>query len=598
MNRLVRTVLSAGAVLLATLPAVAQSVPPSASAPPSPPASAVPASASAAPSSDAAFEALAKTFFYDGFRESPTNATFTGYHAYDSQVDDVSPAAYAAHFKREHQTLDAAGAIDPASLSAETAVDRTMLMHSIQEDLLLNETRAGWRHDPGVYAGIAAGAVYGPIERAYAPLSTRMAQVIARERAIPALLRRGRQNITTVDASTKQAAVYNAEGSIDLFATTLPLAFKPVGDRALQAQFKKTNADAIAALKSYAAWVKTIKPSGTFALGAPVYSKLLVYEDAVTTPLPRLLAVAQAALAQTRAQYVATAKRIDPSKSPAQVYAMISKVHPAGSAVLAAAQADLVKLRAFLIAKRIVTLPPDADIRVTETPGFMRATTVAAMDSPGALETVATRAYYYVTPPDPSWSKSVTEGYLGQFSDFQRPIVSAHEVYPGHFVNFAVARHLPLSLTRKLLGSGSYAEGWAHYDEQMVVDEGWGNGDPRVRLAQLQEAFLRNCRFVAGIQLHTAGWSQQRAQDFFETECYQPKSSAMVESLRGTQDPLYGRYTLGKLMILKLRADYKAKLGSAYTIQKFHDAFLAHGDPPIPLLRPLLLGDADDGRPL
>ena len=265
---------------------------------------------------------------------------------------------------------------------------------------------------------------------------------------------------------------------------------------------------------------------------------------------------------------------------------------------MAAAQADLVHLRAFIVDKHIVTVPADADIRVTETPAFMRATTQAAMDAPGPLETVATRAYYYVTPPDPKWTKAETDGYLEAFSDFERPIVSAHEVYPGHFLNFTVDRQLPLSLSRKLLGSGSYIEGWAHYDEQMVVDEGWGNGDPRVRLAQLQEALLRNCRFVAGIELHTAGWSQKRAERLFEDECFQPTAVAQDEALRGTQDPLYGRYTMGKLMILKLRADYQAKLGAEYTLQKFHDAFLAHGDPPIPLLRKLLLGDADDGKPL
>jgi len=245
-----------------------------------------------------------------------------------------------------------------------------------------------------------------------------------------------------------------------------------------------------------------------------------------------------------------------------------------------------------------VTVPPDADIKVTETPQFMRATTQAAMDSPGVLETVATRAYYYVTPPDPAWSKAETEGYLEQFSDYERPIISAHEVYPGHFLNFTVDKHLPLSLTRRLLSSGSYVEGWAHYDEQMMVDEGWGDGDPRVRFAQLQEALLRNCRFVAGIELHTAGWTQPQAEHLFEDACFQPKAVASVEALRGTQDPLYGRYTVGKLMILKLRADYQAKAGAAYSLQRFHDAFLAHGDPPIPLLRKLLLGSADDGKSL
>jgi uncharacterized protein (DUF885 family) len=553
-------------------------------------------SASKSTSNDDRFAAIAQKYFYAGFRQSPVNATISGYHAYDEVLDDVSPATFAAGFAREHQALAAIAAIDPATLTAEVAIDRTMLEHSIQEDLLRNEAQAQWRRDPDVYTTIAAGAVYGPISRDYAPLTARMTQVIARERGIPKLFAQAKRNIGAVDASTKTAAYENASGTVDLFARTLPLAFKPVTDPKIRAAFASANAAAMSAVKSYAAWIKAHRASGTFALGAATYAKLLVYEDSVHTPLPRLLDVARTALAQTRAQYIATSKRIDPAKSPTQVYAEISRVHPAGPALLTAAQNDLVRLRAYLIAQQIVTVPPDADIRVTETPQFQRATTQAAMDAPGPLETVATRAYYYVTPPDHSWSKSETEGYLEQFSDFERPIISAHEVYPGHFLNFIVDKHLPLSLTRKLLGSGSYIEGWAHYDEQMMVDEGWGNGDPRVRFAQLQEALLRNCRFVAGIELHAAGWTQQRAQDLFERSCFQPKAVAEVEALRGTQDPLYGRYTLGKLMILKLRSDYRAKAGAAYTLQRFHDDFLAHGDPPIPLLRKLLLGGADDGK--
>src|SRR5450631_3558116 len=547
---------------------------------------------------DARVAVLAKQYFYAGFRQSPVSATFTGYHAYDTMLDDVRPATFAAGFRRERETLAALAALDPAALSAETSIDRTMLIHTIQEDLLRNETQAQWRHDPAVYTNIAAGAVYGPISRAYAPLNVRMAQVIARERAIPGMLKQGERNLTATDASTKQAAYTNTVGSVDLFRTTLPLAFKPVTDPQLHASFAKANAAAAAAVHSYAGWIKARTPSGTFALGAPTYVKLLEYEDSIDTPLPRLLEVARAALRRAHAQYVAVARRIDPTKPAAQVYAAISKVHPAGRALLAAAQEDLVHLRAFIIARHIVTVPADADIRVTETPKFQQATTQAAMDAPGPLEKVATRAYYYVTPPDPAWSKAETEGYLEQFSDFERPIISAHEVYPGHFLNFIVDKHLPLSLTRKLLASGSYLEGWAHYDEQMMLEEGWGKGDPRVQLAQLQEAILRNCRFVAGIELHTAGWTQRRAQDLFERACFQPKAVAEVEALRGTQDPLYGRYTVGKLMIDKLRADYRKKVGSAYSLQKFHDAFLAHGDPPVPLLRKLLLGAADDGEPL
>jgi uncharacterized protein (DUF885 family) len=315
-------------------------------------------------------------------------------------------------------------------------------------------------------------------------------------------------------------------------------------------------------------------------------------------PVSEYLSYGEKALAQTRAQFIATAKKIDPNKTPQQVYATLAYAYPPPNKLLQKAQSDLVALRAFVVSHHIVTMPSDANIKVIETPPFQRAFITAAEDSPGALETRATQAYYYVTPPDPKWPPQRVRGFMAQFNNYQFPIISAHEVYPGHFTNFAIDRHLNLSLVRKTGFSSEFAEGWAHYSEQMMVDEGWGNGDPHVRLAQLEEALLRECRYVVGVQLHTGGWTLKQAENLFQTQCFQTPAVALEETMRGTQDPMYGYYTLGKLMILKLRADYKKKMGSAFTLEGFHDALLAHGDPPIPLLRPMILGSADDGKPL
>ncbi len=313
-------------------------------------------------------------------------------------------------------------------------------------------------------------------------------------------------------------------------------------------------------------------------------------------PLDRYLAIGEKALAHTHAEMVAVAKRIDPNATTQQVLNRLYKVHPTSAGLMPAAQADLVKLRAFVIARHIIDLPSDANIKVTPTPEFERATTEASMDAPGPLERVATQAYYNVTPVDPHDPPKVQEQYLESFNDFERPIVSAHEVYPGHFVNFTIDKHLPLSLSEKLLTATSFVEGWAHYDEQMMVDEGWGNGDPRVRLMQLREAIWRNARYVAGVKMHTQGMTVPQAIAFFETQAFLDPANARAEAKRGTQDATYGYYTLGKLEILKLRADYKKKLGRAFTLARFHHDLLQYGDPAIPLLRPLLLGKSDDGK--
>lgn len=550
------------------------------------------------PTVDATFAAIAQKHFFDGFRESPSFATSVGVHAYDAELDDLSAAAFARHLARESSVLREVRALDAARLSPEVAIDRTMLENAILDDRLLVGELAQWRHNPDRYVSVASGAIYALIERRFAPPATRLAAAIARERQIPRLLAQGRTNLRGVDRATQTIAALDATGAASFIDVDVPAAFVGVGDRHARAEFRAATAAAKKAMLAYAAYVRAIRPSGTFAIGTAAYERRLRYEDALAISVPAYLAIGEAALTHDRARFIAAAHSIDPTAPVLATYATLQLKHPAPHALLAAASADLAGLRAFVIAHRIVTLPPDADISVVATPKFQRSFITAAEDSPGVLERVATKSYYNVTPADPSWPLARQNGYLSQLNDYQRPLISAHEVYPGHFVNYTIDKHLDLSLTRRLLWNSEMGEGWAHYGEQMTVDQGWGNGDSRVRLAQLSEALLRECRFVAGAKLHTADWTLDRSERFFREACFQPAAVATEESLRGTQDPMYGYYTLGKLMILKLRADYKRKVGAGFTLQRFHDALLAHGDPPVPLLRPLLLGASDDGKSL
>jgi len=579
----IRTVVAAGlaAALLAGSPAAA------------------PAQSAAAGAADAQYVALAKAYYDADFKLNPLQATAVGVHTYDAQIGDFSAAGVAAQDALDNDTWTKLQAIDRAQLSPSVALDATLLGNTIQDDLLNNDTLAAWKHNPDVYVQSASAAVFTIMSRAYASPAVRLGYAVAREQKIPAMLVQSKQNITTVDAITKRIAAEDAQGAVEFFKDSVPQAFFAVKDVKLQNQFAKTNAAAMKAMAAYAAWIKTIEPKGTFAIGADAYRKKLQYEDGLENmPLDQYLAYGQNELNRLRTQFAATAKLIDPNATPLAVYLSITHVHPAPNALLAKAASDLVKLRAFIRAKRLVTLPANASIKVVETPAFERATTSASEDSPGPLETVATQAYYNVTPVDPTWTTAQKEDFLAQFNDYEFPIISAHEVYPGHFTNFAIDRGLDLSLTRNLSVTSEFAEGWAHYSEQMMVDQGWGNGNPRVRLGQLEEALLRACRYVVGLKLHTAGMTLAQAEKTFTSECYQPAQVGVEESLRGTQDPMYGYYTLGKLMILKLRSDYRKKMGAAFTLQKFHDELLSRGDPPLPLLRPFILGSDDDGKPL
>ena len=548
---------------------------------------------------DAAYAALARSYFDESFRAGPVGATAVGIHAYDARLGSYEEADYAAQIARDHRYLDRLAGIDPAGLSPRIALDRRMLENALRDDLLLNETMQQWKHQPDGYVQTASNGVFLLISRKFAPPVVRLRDAIAREEQIPRLFAQARANLTAVDKDTASIAADDAAGSVQLFAKTVPQAFAGVGDAAARARFRRSTAAAIGATKDFATYLKTrwiAHPSGTFAIGGRNYSARLRYEEGIEMPLDRYLAIGEKALAQTHAQMVATAKRIDPHATTEHVLAQLYTVHPTSARLLAAAQSDLVKLRAFVVAHHIIDLPPDADISVTETPEFLRATSEASMDAPGPLQRVATRAYYNVTPVDPRDPRKVQEQYLEAFNDFERPIISAHEVYPGHFVNFTIDKHLPLTLTEKLLSANSFVEGWAHYDEQMMVDQGWGNGDPRVRLMQLREAIWRNARYVAGVKMHTQGMTVAQAERLFRTQAFLDPASARAEARRGTQDATYGYYTFGKLAILKLRADYKKKWGSAYTLARFHHDLLQYGDPAIPLLRPLLLGADDDGK--
>jgi uncharacterized protein (DUF885 family) len=549
--------------------------------------------------SDAAYAALAKAYFDESFRANPVNATATGIHTYDAELGSYEEGDYALQIARDHRYLTQLAGLDRAAMSPRTRLDRQMLENALRDDLLLNETMQLWKHQPDGYVQTASGGVFVLIERDFAPAAVRLRDAIAREEQIPRLFDQARANLTAVDKDTASIAAEDAAGSVDLFAKTVPQAFAAVGDAATRARFRRSTALSIAATKAFGRYLTTrwvAHPSGTYAIGAANYSARLKYEEGIDMPLDRYLAIGEKALAQTHAEMVAVAKRIDPNATTQQVLNRLYKVHPTSAGLMPAAQADLVKLRAFVIAHHIIDLPSDANIKVTPTPEFLRATTEASMDSPGPLERVARQAYYNVTPVDPHDPPKVQEQYLESFNDFERPIVSAHEVYPGHFVNFAIDRHLPLTLSEKLLTATSFVEGWAHYGEQMMVDEGWGNGDPRVRLMQLREAIWRNARYVAGVKMHTQGMTVPQAIAFFETQAFLDPANARAEAKRGTQDATYGYYTLGKLEILKLRADYKKKLGSAFTLARFHHDLLQYGDPALPLLRPLLLGKSDDGK--
>jgi hypothetical protein len=310
----------------------------------------------------------------------------------------------------------------------------------------------------------------------------------------------------------------------------------------------------------------------------------------VDIPLDRLLEIGYQNLRANQQEFQRVAAQIDPKRPPQQILEELEKDHPPADKLLGSFRDVLSGLRGFIEAHHIVTIPSPVPPIVEETPPFARALTTASMDTPGPYEKVAKEAFFNVTLPEPDWPKAQAEEYLEGFNRGTIISTAVHEVYPGHYVQFLWLPRVPTKI-RKLMGCSSNAEGWAHYSEQMMLDEGYGNGDPKLRLGQLQDALLRDARYIAGIRMHTGKMTPAEATEFFVKEGYQVRPVAEKEAKRGTSDPTYLVYTLGKLEILKLRDDYKKMQGAKYTLEGFHNAFLAQGTPPVKIVRRALLGN-------
>jgi hypothetical protein len=348
--------------------------------------------------------------------------------------------------------------------------------------------------------------------------------------------------------------------------------------------------EALGAYQKYLKGTVLGRSHGDFRLGAENFRRKLLYEEMTDIQLPELLRIGEKNLRENQKALAAAVKRVDPKRPEAAVLAELEKDHPTADGLLPSMRNLLGSLRAYITDHQIATIPSAIDPIVQETPPFMRALTFASMDTPGPFETHATEAYYNVTLPEKDWSPQRIEEHLTGYNRGVLVSTSIHEAFPGHYVQFLWVPSAPSRL-RKILGANSNAEGWAHYCEQMMLDEGYGGGDPKLRVGQLEDALLRNARFMVGIQMHTGNMTYDQAIAYFMKEGHLSHANAERETKRGTLDPTYLYYTLGKLEILKLRDDYRQAMGARYSLRQFHDSFLKEGFPPIKLVRRALLGN-------
>jgi uncharacterized protein (DUF885 family) len=560
---------------------------------------------SAAQNTDAEFAAVEEEFIKGYLNARPLLATRLGFHEYDGRADDFSRLALDAELQRLQRFEDRLRKFEPEELNARNGIDLRILQATIANELFEFQDVHKFERNPMTYAHCADLNIY--IARNFAPLADRVRSLTAIELQIPNILIAGKTNLESVLPKPHiELAIQIARGSADFLRKDMVAAADAVKDQEVRGNFLDANRKAANALSDFATWLekeKLPRSTSTFSLGAARYQRWLTETELVDLPPEKILEIGLAKLKEEQQVLADSAKVIDPNKSPAEVFKQIQKEHPTAEKLIPDIAKNLDQIRAYVSEHKIVGIPPSAKAQVKETPQYDRATSFASMDTPGPFEKKATEAFYYVTPVEPAWTQEQKEEWLTSFNYYTADMTSIHEAYPGHYVQFLRLNASAANKIEKIFGSYAFIEGWAHYCEQMMLDQGFGGPKKppgsveeqkraaKYRMAQTSEALLRLCRLCVSVKMHTQGMGIDEATKFFQENCYYEEKPAHDEAMRGTFDYGYLNYSLGKMQIMKLREDYKAQQGDEFSLEQFHNQLLDHGMPPIRLLREILLKD-------
>lgn len=578
---------------------------------------------SAVKTPDEEYEGVAEEYIRGYLNARPLLGTSLGLHEYDGKVSDFSRLALDAELSRLRRFDDRLRKFDLDKLSARQSIDLRILQTAIRKELFQRQDLAVFERDPMVYARAADVNVY--IKRNFAPLEDRARSIILIESQIPNIVIAAKTNLAAVlPQPNVELAIKAARGGADFLRQNLVAALADLKDDRLKAEFEDANRKAVAALFDYANWLqrdRLPKASPNFAIGEEKFHRLLADTELVDMPPSKLLEIGLTKLKNEQNAFAEAGREIDPNKPPAEVFKDLQKEHPTAENLLHDIGRDLEQVRKFVVSHHIVTIPSEVRAQVKETPQYRRATSFASMDTPGPFEKRGAEAYFYVTPVEKEWPETQKEEWLTAFNYYTSDLISIHEAYPGHYVQFLRLNASSANKVEKIFGSYGFIEGWAHYCEQMMVEQGFGSAPlptptpapgkkhsptptptpsspeedkkraAKYRMAQADEAMLRFCRLCVAIKLHTENMSIDDATKFFQDNCYYEEKPARAEAMRGTVDPGYLNYSLGKMQILKLLEDYKAQQGNEFSLQKFHNEILNHGMPPIRLLREIMLKD-------
>ena len=539
---------------------------------------------------DTAFQELSQRLIKEHWDFYPTAGSRIGRHEYDGQLPDLSPSQNKRREEELRRGLSELRALGANGLDETGRLSYRIMELFLRRELFIFNDLKPLENNPMRHTGYLN--VSGYIRRDYAPLEDRIRSATSAMKQAPDFLEVLDQALSNrISSHVVDMSVESYSGMARFYRVDLADAATGVTDPEIVTKFNQARETAAVALDSFVERLKSRGASGPdgFAIGAELYSGMLATGEGLDAPLSRIAAIGQANLEDNLARIKELAQSIAPGRSVSEIVEEIGRNHPQAQQLIPETRGMLEDIRQSLIDFDVITVPSEDRCQVIETPTYMRYA-FAAMDSAGALETRATESFYYVTPVEDDWTNKQAEEWLSNFNYDTLKIISVHEVYPGHFVHHLHNRYgRELPLVNRVATAYSFTEGWAHYTEQMILETGYGEGQPKLLLTQLLEALVRNCRYMCSLRMHTEKMTLDEATKFFMENAYMAELPARREALRGTFDPGYLNYTLGKLMILKLREDYQREQGGAYNLKEFHDRLLSFGGPALPLLRPALL---------
>lgn len=547
--------------------------------------------ANSSAASNAKWDQYVEQFLKDYFDANPQFAVYSGKHEYDGKLADWSEAGLSKEIARLKSEREKATAFRDADLDDRQRFERDYLTSQIDKDLFWREAADQPHTNPYWYSDSIDPDVY--VSRPYAPLETRIKSYTTYAKNVPAALQQVKSNMKLPMAMNLiKIGRQTIGGLADFYEKDVPKVFESVSDEQSQKDFKNANDAAIKAVRDFDAWLgeQEKAANNNFALGADKFKLMLKQTEGVDIDLGELEKIAQADLDRNLAAVKAECEKYAPGKTLVECGKLANVKKAEGSDVVDAATRQLADLRKFIQEKDIVTIPGTEECKVAKAPPY-KAWNFAYINIPGPYETNLP-SVYYVSPPDPSWPPAKQQEYIPGKGSLL--FTSVHEAYPGHFVHFLHSNRSKSKFGQVFVGY-AFAEGWAHYTEEMMYDAGLGAGDPELHIGQLQEALLRNVRFLSAIRLHTKGMTVEESKKMFIEQGLQDEGSADQQSARGTFDPAYLNYTMGKLIIKKLREDWTASRGGRSAWKQFHDAFLSYGGPPIPMVRKAMMGKDDKG---